>query len=48
MRVLDAILLVLLIVGNALALPIWWWLLVMPIVRLMKRRAGKPIPGQLP
>jgi hypothetical protein len=35
-RVLDAILFTLLLVGNVLALPIWWWLFVKPLVRLVK------------
>jgi hypothetical protein len=35
-RVLDAILFVLLVVGSVLALPIWWWLFGTPFVRLWK------------
>jgi len=37
---LDAILLILLLVGNLLALPIWWWLLATPIVRLWRWYRG--------
>jgi hypothetical protein len=33
-RGLDAILFVLLLAGNALALPIWWWLFATPVLRL--------------
>ena len=31
MRVIDAILFVLLLVGNVLGLPIWWWLFGTPV-----------------
>jgi hypothetical protein len=44
-RALDAILLVLLLVGDLLALPIWWWLFGAPVVRLWRRicRSGRPL-----
>jgi len=47
LHILDAIILVLLIAGNVLALPIWWWLLFAPPVRAVERRTGKSIPGPL-
>jgi hypothetical protein len=34
--VLDAVLFVLLVIGNVLALPIWWWLFGTPFVQLWK------------
>ncbi len=40
MRVLDAILCVSLLVGNLLALPIWWWLFVTPVIRLGRWSRG--------
>jgi hypothetical protein len=46
-RILDSILFVLLLVGNALSLPVWWWLFGAPITQLLKRRAGKPPPSRL-
>ena len=39
MPFLDAALFVLLLVGNLLALPIWWWLSVTPLTRLWKWRS---------
>ncbi len=36
MRVLNAILLVVLVVGNLLGLRIWWWLFVTPIMQLWR------------
>lgn len=42
MTLLDALLLVVLSVGLALSLPIWWWLYVTPILRLWRRLAGPP------
>jgi len=37
MHILDASLFVLLLVGNILALPLWWGLFGAPVVRLWKR-----------
>jgi hypothetical protein len=36
MSVFDAILFVLLVVGNVLSLPVWWWLFGTPLVQLWK------------
>ena len=36
MPVFDAILFVLLLVGNVLALPVWWWLFGAPVARLWR------------
>lgn len=41
MRILDDIASVLIIVGCALSLPVYWWLFVMPVVPLLKRRTRK-------
>lgn len=35
-QVFDTILFILLLIGNVLGLPIWWWLFGAPIVRLWK------------
>jgi hypothetical protein len=40
MRVIDAILFVLLLVGNVVGLPIWWWLFGTPIMRFWRARCG--------
>lgn len=37
LHILDLLLASLLAGGNLLALPIWWWLLGAPVVRLWKR-----------
>jgi len=36
MRAIDAILFVLLLVGNVLGLPIWWWLFGTPVMRFWR------------
>jgi hypothetical protein len=36
MAILDTILGITLAIGCALSLPIWWWLLVTPLVRFVK------------
>ncbi len=36
MRALDAILFLLLLVGNLLALRIWWWLFTTPLIRIWR------------
>jgi len=36
MRAIDAILFVLLLVGNVLGLPIWWWLFGTPVKRFWR------------
>lgn len=41
MNVLDILLAGLLVVGNLLALPIWYWLLVEPFTRWWRKRNGK-------
>jgi hypothetical protein len=43
MSVMDLVTAILLAVGLALSLPIWWWMFLEPLVRLCKlvvRRAG--------
>ena len=40
MRVLDAIIIGLLVVGNLLALPLWWWLFGIPLLRKTERVRG--------
>lgn len=47
MHVLNAILFVLLLIGNVLGLPIWWWLFGTQIVRLWKAfsRENSPTDG---
>ncbi len=42
MRVLDATAGGLIVVGCALSLPVFWWLLATPLVQLLKRRTRKP------
>ncbi len=37
MRVLDSILFALLLVGNLLGLPVWWWLFWIPASELWRR-----------
>ena len=46
MRALDAILCIVLVVGNVLGLPIWWWLFGTPIVRI-ERSTELPQRGLL-
>lgn len=41
MRILDDISGILIVVGCALSLPVYWWLLVTPIAHLLERRARK-------
>jgi hypothetical protein len=40
MRVLDAIIIGLLVVGNLLALQLWWWLFGIPLLRKTERVRG--------
>jgi hypothetical protein len=47
MPVIDVVLLVLLVIGNTLALPIWWCLFGAPFVRLAKRLARKRKASEL-